>query len=268
MAARPRAVLLRCGGGHAGTLWEIAQDEYPAEVASGRAVCWDDGPAIHPSLVGFAHIRSAEGVREFLRELDPPAAVVDVFVCHGEPDVLHKLVPEVERELSPWTLRFPPAISPLAAVARSATIGRGVFIGFFSRIGNAVRVGDFCRIGGGTSVGHDTVLEDYAQLNGKVSMGGSIRVGSDCVLGLGTIVRDHISIAAGTRTGMGAVLHKDIVEPGLTWVGMPARKLEKKGGGKAVKAGEGAEDRQQRPAAPEEPRPKRSGWLAPPPAKL
>ncbi|KAI9031467.1 trimeric LpxA-like protein [Hyaloraphidium curvatum] len=239
-----RALLLRGGGGQAGAVYDIVADDYAAEISEGRAACWDDGGEIHPALVasGFNHLRTAEEVLNWLSQLNP--AFVDALLCHGDPAVLRKMVgglEALEADLPTATrLRFPPIVAPNAAVARTAVLGRGCFVGYFCRVGNACRIGEFARLGGNSTAAHDCIVEEFAQLNGRVHLGGAARIGADCVLGLGTLVRDKIAVAEGTVTGMGTVLNKDVLEPGRTWVGMPARALEKRERGH-----------------------KRTGWVAP-----
>ena len=41
-------------------------------------------------------------------------------------------------------------------------------------------------------------------------------------------IKQHVTITHHVTLGMGAVVTKDITEPFTTWIGNPARKLEKK----------------------------------------
>ena len=47
----------------------------------------------------------------------------------------------------------------------------------------------------------------------------------NCYLGSGAKVIGEVSIADNVAVGAGAVVTKDITEPGTTWAGVPARKI-------------------------------------------
>ncbi|KAI9023963.1 hypothetical protein DFJ74DRAFT_767496 [Hyaloraphidium curvatum] len=135
------------------------------ETALEAARKYDDGegqllgrrPAVHPSLAALVHVRSVEAAKTWLRSLSPAPAAVDVFVAHGEPAVVRKLVAEIETELAAFAPRFPTVISPDVSIASTASLGRGCYVGYYARINNAAVVGDFVRVGGFTDVAHDVV---------------------------------------------------------------------------------------------------------------
>ncbi|KAI9015895.1 trimeric LpxA-like protein [Hyaloraphidium curvatum] len=240
VSSRPRpasVVLVRCGGAAATVVWELISGDYSNVISEGRAACWDSGKEIRSEFAGWKHLRTAVEVRAWVAALDPRPDVLDAFLGHGEPLVVGRMVDELERELAPGSmgdtrLRFPPAVASTVALAPTALIGRGAKINHYNRIGNGARVGEFCRIGNFCLVPHDCVLGNRTCLNAAVILGGWTNVGEDSVLGLRATVRDHLTVAAGTTVGMGAVVTRSIDVPGETWVGTPARKLEKQEAGK------------------------------------
>ncbi|KAI9018993.1 trimeric LpxA-like protein [Hyaloraphidium curvatum] len=235
------AILLRCGGAQAAVMWEVLRDKYAAETSAGRVASWDDGPRIHRTLGGVAHLRNAEEVRAWLASRAPDG--VHAFVCHGEPKARKKLVPELEAALEGYRVEFPVVVSPWALVTRTSVIGRGTYVGSFANVGNACVVGEFARVAGSSVLGHDCVLAPYAQLNGKLAVGGGCELGEGCLIGMGCVVRDHVRVAPWTTLGMGAVLARSIEEPGQTWVGIPAKPLARKRAAGAVVGGEEKESR-------------------------
>ncbi|KAI9003441.1 hypothetical protein DFJ74DRAFT_713659 [Hyaloraphidium curvatum] len=193
MPSAPPLVLLRCGGKQAGVVWEVVGPAYEASVAAGRAAAWEDGETLHRSLAGFVHLRTAAEAREFAAR----APTVDVFITHGVPAVRKRLLAELRRELAGCVVVFPNAVHQHASVAPAAQLGEGKFIGALARVGNAARIGSFCLLGEGA------------------------------VIGLGAVAKEGTLIAAWTTVGMHATVTKDITEPGLTWIGTPARPMRK-----------------------------------------
>lgn len=78
----------------------------------------------------------------------------------------------------------------------------------------------------GAYVCHDAVIGDGCEIADKATIGAHCDIGDNVRIGLHTVIRPRIKVGAGARTGCGAVVVRDI-PPGETWVGSPARKLEK-----------------------------------------
>ena len=55
-------------------------------------------------------------------------------------------------------------------------------------------------------------------------MSGTIKVGSNSWLGVGSFYKNNITICEDVVIGAGAVVAKDIIEPG-TYVGIPVRRI-------------------------------------------
>lgn len=86
-------------------------------------------------------------------------------------------------------------------------------------------VGDYVLLNYNTTVGHDAVLCDYVTCSPGCSVSGNVVLGEGVSLGAGTVVREKVSIAPGVVAGAQSCVVKDISEPGVTVVGIPARKL-------------------------------------------
>ena len=93
--------------------------------------------------------------------------------------------------------------------------GEGLAIPHYGTIvvhGNA-RVGRNCRLQEGVTIG---------------ATGGSHKaavIGNNCYFGSGAKVLGAVTIADDVAIGAGAVVTKDITEPGTTWAGVPAKKI-------------------------------------------
>ena len=115
---------------------------------------------------------------------------------------------------------------------------------FKTVIGNNVEIGNGCCIDRGSwrdsivdsgtkidnlvHTGHNTQIGKNCLIAVGTTIGGSCTIGDDCDIGMNVCIKQGLKIANKVTIGMGAVVTKDITEEGTTWVGNPARKLEKK----------------------------------------
>ena len=74
----------------------------------------------------------------------------------------------------------------------------------------------------GCNVAHDTVIGKHSFLSPAVKIAGFVKIGEKVSLGINTTVIDNITISNNIRTGGGAVVTKNLEQPGL-YVGLPAQ---------------------------------------------
>ena len=114
-------------------------------------------------------------------------------------------------------------IHPDAVVAESVYIDVGTVVMPGVVINPDAKIGKGCIINTSSSVDHDCLLEDYVHVSVGAHLSGSVHVGELTWLGAGATVSNNVNICMGCVIGAGAVVIKDITEPG-TYVGVPARK--------------------------------------------
>lgn len=94
------------------------------------------------------------------------------------------------------------------AVEGSTVIGEGTKIDNLVHVGHGAKVGKHCLVVAGSV------------------LGGSCEIGDYSYVGMGALIKNKIKVGKGCTIGMGAVVVKDVPD-GETWVGNPAKKLEK-----------------------------------------
>ena len=94
--------------------------------------------------------------------------------------------------------------------------GKGLSIWHYGSIivNPDVRAGEYCTLHGGNCIGNNGDSKSVPMLGNYVD------------IGYGAVVIGDITIADGTVIGANAVVNKSVSEPGGTYVGAPARRLE------------------------------------------
>ena len=88
-------------------------------------------------------------------------------------------------------------------------------------IGNHTKINNLCHIAHNNKIGRNVVI------TGCVNVSGSNVIDDNVWIAPNASVRGYIHLGKGCIVGMGAVVTKNIPD-GETWIGNPARKLEKK----------------------------------------
>ena len=89
-------------------------------------------------------------------------------------------------------------------------------------------VGDYTKINNLCHIAHNNKIGRNVTITGCVNVSGSNIIDDNVWIAPNSSIRGWVHIGKGATVGMGAVVVKDVPE-GETWVGNPARKLEKKG---------------------------------------
>lgn len=142
----------------------------------------------------------------------------DVFVAIGNAEARKRLIERYK------TRSFPVLIHPSAVVAESAEVGAGSVVMAGAVINSGARIGQGCIINTSSSVDHDCIIEDFCHISVGTHLSGTVMVGARTWIGTGAIVSNNINICGGCIIGAGAVVIKDIIEPG-TYVGVPAKRI-------------------------------------------
>jgi len=123
--------------------------------------------------------------------------------------------------------RFATFIHPTVFLGRDVKIGENCFIFEHNNIQRKVRIGNNVVIWSKNHIGHRSVIKDNCYLASGIVISGYCEIGENCFLGVNCSLNDKIKIAKDTIIGNGAIVIKDIEEPGGVYVGNPARRLEK-----------------------------------------
>ncbi|QDV08646.1 UDP-N-acetylbacillosamine N-acetyltransferase [Planctomycetes bacterium Poly30] len=152
-------------------------------------------------------------------EFDPE--LYEVVVAIGDPGTRRKIV-----EGLPEGTRFRTLIHPSACVSDWVEIGAGSVITAGCVVTTDIRLGAHTHLNLLTTVGHDTVAGDYLTTAPGAKLSGSCHFGDRVYIGTNAAVRQGIRLCDDVTIGMGAMVVRDIEEPGV-YVGSPAKRLER-----------------------------------------
>ncbi len=88
-------------------------------------------------------------------------------------------------------------------------------------IGDNVKIDNLVHVAHGAKIGKNTLIVAGAVI------GGSVDIGENCFIGMNASIKNKVKIGNNVTIGAGAVVLKDVPD-GETWIGNPAKKLEKK----------------------------------------
>ena len=146
----------------------------------------------------------------------------DFFVGIGSNAIREKIQEKlIDEELNVVSL-----IHPSAVIGTDVEIGIGTVVMAGVVINSSSRIGKGCIINTSSSLDHDNMIEDYVHISPGVNMAGTVKVGNGSWIGIGSVISNNVNICSGCKVGAGAVVVKDITEPG-TYVGVPVRRVDR-----------------------------------------
>ena len=145
----------------------------------------------------------------------------DFFVAIGNNAVREK----VQEKLIEDGLNVVSLIHPSAVIGTDVEIGIGSVVMAGVVANSSTRIGKGCIINTSSSLDHDNVIEDYVHISPGVRTAGSVEIGKRTWVGIGSVISNNVNICSGCKVGAGAVVVKDITEPG-TYVGVPVRRVD------------------------------------------
>lgn len=119
---------------------------------------------------------------------------------------------------------YPTLIDPASHISRWAHIGTGCIISAGTIITTQISIGNHSQLNLNTTIGHDCKIGEYFTTAPATNISGECIFGKHVYFGTGSATRDTVSICENVVIGMGAMVVKNINEPG-TYVGIPARKI-------------------------------------------
>ena len=177
---------------------------------------FDDG---YPAGMNIHGYPTLGGVKE-LNEWEEPIGIV---VAIGTPQIKRKILNNIKNPL----VTYPTMIHPSVLIGdhERVKIGKGCIICPSTIVTTDVEIGDFVILNLACTVGHDTVIKNYAAFMPTCNISGEVVIGEGVYCGTGVKVINQTSIGDNTVIGAGAVVTKSIPAE-CTAVGVPAKPIK------------------------------------------
>lgn len=171
----------------------------------------DDNPNL-TSSIGLDVIGNSKQIPSFIE-------YYDVFVGIGN----NKVRERINQKLESLKASIPVLIHPSAIIGEQVQIDKGTVVMAGVIINCSTMIGKGCIINTGSTIDHDNNIDDYVHISPGANLAGAVVIGKKSWIGIGSTVSNNITIDEDCTIGAGAVVIKDIEEPGV-YVGIPVRR--------------------------------------------
>lgn len=114
------------------------------------------------------------------------------------------------------------AIHPTAVIGSLSAFDEGVVVCSGAVISTNVRLEKHVHINPSVTIGHDTVVREFASVNPAAVLSGDVVVQTEVLVGASATVLQQLIVGHGTTVGAGALVTKN-VPPNMVVKGVPAR---------------------------------------------
>lgn len=158
-----------------------------------------------------------------IRDLNAWTSPLNIVVAIGNPVTKKKILDQITNPL----VDYPTIIHPSVWIGdeKFVAIGKGCILCAGVMVTTNVRIGNFVALNLQCTVGHDTVINDYAAFMPAVNISGEVVIGEGVYVGTGAKIINQIEIGEYAIVGAGAVVAKTLPAH-CTAVGVPAKPIK------------------------------------------
>lgn len=180
---------------------------------------FDDGHPKGEKINGFPTLGGVD-------ELNAWPDKLSVTIAIGTPSIKEKIISRISNP----NISFPTLIHPSVLIGDKnyVSIGNGCIICAGCFITTNISIKDFVILNLACTVGHDTIINNYAAFMPSVNISGQVTIGEGVYVGTGTKIINQLEIGKNTIIGAGAVVAKSL-PANCTAVGVPAKVIKMNG---------------------------------------
>ncbi len=119
-------------------------------------------------------------------------------------------------------IKWEKIISKNAKISINVKIGDGTVVISGSSINIGSKIGSHCLINSSSSIDHDNIFEDFSSTGPGVVTGGNVSIGSHCHLGIGSIIKNNITVKMNSIIGGNSFVNKNCKKNSI-YFGIPAK---------------------------------------------
>lgn len=147
-----------------------------------------------------------------------------IVIAIGDPKIKQKVINKINNS----NVKFPTVIHPTVIIGDTdyVKIGKGCIICAGNIITTNVEIKDFVILNLACTVGHDTIIGNYASFMPTCNISGDVVINDSVYCGTGVKIINQIEIGENSIIGAGAVVTSS--QPGnCTIVGVPAKAIKR-----------------------------------------
>ena len=157
-----------------------------------------------------------------VKDLNNSNLNLSVVLGIGEPNSKNKIIDSLTNNL----LKFPTLIHPNVIISEDGvSIEEGCVICAGTIITCNIIIRKFVTLNLMCTIGHDTIIENYASFMPSVNISGEVRIEEKVYVGTGAKIINQLTIGNSTIVGAGAVVSKSLPKF-CTAVGIPAKPIK------------------------------------------
>ncbi len=173
----------------------------------------DDGEVIKAQM-NIPVIGKSEDAYKYIRDCD-------IFVAIGN-NIIRKAFQE---KLEAEGASIPILIHPTSIIGEEVQVDIGTVVMAGAIVNCCTKIGKGCIINTGSTIDHDSIIQDYVHISPGAHLAGGVQVGKSSWIGIGSNIIQGISIGQGSIIGAGSVVIRDIPAD-CTAVGNPAKRIK------------------------------------------
>ena len=131
---------------------------------------------------------------------------------------------QIYNKLLELKLNYINVIHPSAIIGMNVTLGVGNFIAAGAIINSGTTIKDHCIVNTGAQLDHDNELQSFASVAPNAATGGNVTIGQGSHLGIGSCVKEKVSIGRQTVIGAGSVVLNNIGKFRVAY-GVPCKEI-------------------------------------------
>ena len=193
----------------------LAKQVLPLYNGNPRVIFFDDTEEAEENLYEHKIVHDLKWVREHTLIGEP----VNFSICIGNPkwrEYFYYLL--IDMGATPINI-----LSELSSIQERSEIDTGNIFLDFSLVETDVKIGKGNLINCYAGLFHDVQIGEFKEIMPGAKILGGAKIGNSCRIGTNATILPQIHICSNVVIGAGAVVTKNITEPG-TYIGIPARK--------------------------------------------
>ena len=203
-------------GGFGREVLALIQDINKVEPQWNIVGFFDDGYEKGVMINGYPNLGNTDDLNDW-------STPINLAVSIGSPVVKKKILDKITNPL----VDYPTLIHPSVWIGNEefVEIGKGCIVCAGNLITTNIKMGDFVILNLACTVGHDTIIKDYAAFMPSVNISGEVTIGEGVYVGTGAKIINQLEVGEYTVVGAGAVVAKTLPAH-CTAVGVPAKAIK------------------------------------------